>query len=190
MGAVCRGKNATAAQALEAANESLQQQLEQLQGKYSHLEIKYHKLKAARNKLKRDAKANTISKTKGEHRRDFNLHQEMGLGDPGRKGLYLSILLTVRHLVDQAGLDPKIWFRHQDPIKMAQIYAVARNKFPLLKQFQGDWATAEIVKQVLRNRRHCKLRNYMVVYENEAADDAMDDEDSDSSSSSESEKGE
>ncbi|KDQ21485.1 hypothetical protein BOTBODRAFT_25932 [Botryobasidium botryosum FD-172 SS1] len=166
---------------LQAANDALQAKLEQSQQKYSQLDIKYRKNKAAQKKLRRDVVV--IPKPKGEHGRDFNVQCEMGLDGPGRRGLYLNILATVRDLIAAEGLDRTLWFRQQDPVKMARLYVTARDRFPLLKQFRNDWATAEIVKQALRNSRH-NSRNKGAVpnsgigptFENGNADEMMDDE--------------
>lgn len=154
---MARTRGKPKAKALEEANQALAQELEELQGRFDRLDVKYRKKKAATKKLSR--RANTIPKPRGEHGRDFNLQDAMGLGD--RRGTYLSMLALIRSLIDRAQLEPRAWFRRQDPVKVLQIYIIARDEFPMLKQFQADWATAEMVKQALRNRRHRRAKRHI-----------------------------
>ncbi|KIJ60588.1 hypothetical protein HYDPIDRAFT_32013 [Hydnomerulius pinastri MD-312] len=98
-----------------------------------------------------------IPKPKGQAgEKGFNLQDEMKLED--EKELYLAILRDVRALCFAAQLDYKIDYRHQPPKDLGNIFDVAKRHHPYLEQFHNNWATSEIVKQFLRNRRKYAAR--------------------------------
>jgi len=95
------------------------------------------------------------SRPRGEnHKGGWRLREKMGLkNDPLR---YWSIVRGVRTVMDNANLDPMKHINHinQQPHgKMHQLKAEARKQMPYLGRFENDWATHEIVKTALGNRR-------------------------------------
>jgi len=58
----------------------------------------------------------------------------------------------VADTVKSAKLDCFASFRNQDTTRLSQIYIVARKQVPYLRQFARDWATAEIVQLILKNK--------------------------------------
>ncbi|KIJ70561.1 hypothetical protein HYDPIDRAFT_184817 [Hydnomerulius pinastri MD-312] len=74
---------------------------------------------------------------------------------------YLAIQRTVRDLCHAARLDWTRPYRDQPPRDLGNLFEVARKQHPHLKQFRNNWATAELVKQYLRNRRkYAKRRGH------------------------------
>ncbi|KAI0373515.1 hypothetical protein BV20DRAFT_920496, partial [Pilatotrama ljubarskyi] len=93
----------------------------------------------------------------------FNLRREMGLENKPR--LYRSIQVsscilpfhctqrTIRSLVGNAGIDHRLVWRRQPKDVLGKLFRVARKRQPYLHRFVNDWATEELVKQYLKNRR-------------------------------------
>ncbi|KAJ7637884.1 hypothetical protein DFH06DRAFT_643532 [Mycena polygramma] len=98
----------------------------------------------------------------------------MGLEDD--RATYEAILVSVRMsvvvIVDvphqrsvhanvaRANIDMTVDFRRQDAAKLAAVYKLTRKGFPYLTRdrFPLDWATAEVVKQYLRNKRRYAVK--------------------------------
>jgi len=59
----------------------------------------------------------------------------------------------VHSLTIQAGLDCADDFKNQPAAQLGLVYKLAREMFPVLERFPNDWATAEMVKQYLYNKR-------------------------------------
>lgn len=101
-----------------------------------------------------------IPRPPGEHGRNWRLSDilyeyHVSTAD------YNRMLAAVRDSAKIAQLDNTAKYRAQDPVKLAQIFAVMRKQFPLLKQFRSDWVTAEMLKQALRNWRSREKRGYV-----------------------------
>ncbi|KZV98456.1 hypothetical protein EXIGLDRAFT_700982 [Exidia glandulosa HHB12029] len=95
-----------------------------------------------------------IERPKGSAGDGFKLRQVMGLGD--KVARYRRIQRTIRRCIDKAGLRDDAPFRTQDIGKLGNVYKArphAREKHPYLRRFVNDWATAEFVKMLLKNRR-------------------------------------
>ncbi|EJD35527.1 hypothetical protein AURDEDRAFT_130578 [Auricularia subglabra TFB-10046 SS5] len=97
-----------------------------------------------------------IERPKGSAGKGFSLRTEMRLN--GNPLLYKRIQRTVHRCVDKAGLDEGKGIRAQDTQKLSNIYKAARERQPRLKRFINDWATAEMVRVLLRNRRQYAAR--------------------------------
>ncbi|KAI4520296.1 hypothetical protein K525DRAFT_248714 [Schizophyllum commune Loenen D] len=88
--------------------------------------------------------------------RDFSIQIAMGLA--GLKGsakhsMYLSIQRRVRDYVNSAQLSCETEWRHLPKEDLSKLYRVARTTMPFLKRFVDDWATEELAKGYLRNKR-------------------------------------
>ncbi|EJD42288.1 hypothetical protein AURDEDRAFT_126516 [Auricularia subglabra TFB-10046 SS5] len=97
-----------------------------------------------------------IDRPKGSAGNGFSLRTEMQLDN--NQQLYKRIQRTVRRCVDKAALNEAHGIRKQDTIKLCNVYKAARELQPRLKRFVNDWATAEMVKLLLRNRRQYAAR--------------------------------
>ncbi|KAG8829171.1 hypothetical protein FRC17_007020 [Serendipita sp. 399] len=89
------------------------------------------------------AVSGSIKQIPGEHGRQYNLAKMLSNHGVSRR--------EYNHMLSE--LDCKAHYRAQDPIKIVQIIAVMRKKFPILKAFASDWVTIEMLKQSLRNWR-------------------------------------
>ncbi|TBU31205.1 hypothetical protein BD311DRAFT_752850 [Dichomitus squalens] len=92
-----------------------------------------------------------VPRPRGSAGDGFSLQAEMGLLDNIAR--YRSIQRTVRDLIGRAGLDYHSIWRQQPKAVIGKVYRVARGRQPYLRRFVNDWATEEMVKQYLRNRR-------------------------------------
>ncbi|KAF8337256.1 hypothetical protein F5887DRAFT_869099, partial [Amanita rubescens] len=93
----------------------------------------------------------------GDRKNGFNLREAMGLEGEEGKTEYLAIVKSVRMLTIQACINLKNDFREVDPAKLAMVYEMTTKAQPYMtkKRFPNNWATAEIVKQYMKNhRRH------------------------------------
>ncbi|KAI0770689.1 hypothetical protein C8Q74DRAFT_1179042, partial [Fomes fomentarius] len=79
------------------------------------------------------------------------IQRAMGLKDDDRS--YKHIQSDLRKLVYSVGLDLEKDFRLQDQEKLSVLYRAARKKHLILKKFENNWATAELVKMYLQNAR-------------------------------------
>ncbi|KAG1730525.1 uncharacterized protein EDB91DRAFT_1085400 [Suillus paluster] len=79
------------------------------------------------------------------------LMRAMGLEDD--RNQYISIQGDVHLLCARVGLDFSTKYVHQPAEILSKIFKLARREHPYLKRFQNDWATAEITKQYLQNKR-------------------------------------
>ncbi|KAL1751511.1 hypothetical protein FB107DRAFT_278609 [Schizophyllum commune] len=87
---------------------------------------------------------------------DYSIEIEMGLAGSltsKKHKLYLAILRRVRDLVTGAQVDCVAGWRKLRDEEKAKIYRAARETAPYLKRFVNDWATEEIAKRFLSNRR-------------------------------------
>ncbi|KAG2143021.1 hypothetical protein DEU56DRAFT_793022 [Suillus clintonianus] len=69
------------------------------------------------------------------------------------KAEYLAIQTTVHELCSRVDLDFKVLYNAQPTSSLAKLFKLARRDHPHLEKFQNDWATAELVKQFLQNKR-------------------------------------
>ncbi|KAH9922139.1 hypothetical protein B0H21DRAFT_827036 [Amylocystis lapponica] len=152
-----RGKAAAAADerygALQDKNTELEKQIISMQAELA-------KEKARREAAEKSAvakkptgprKSGKIAKPKGSAGNGFKLIEAMKL--VGDRELYKTILREVPMLGMQAGLDYREDFKNQPAAKLGLVYKLAREMFPHLDEFENDWATAEVIKQYLYNKR-------------------------------------
>ncbi|KAI0700057.1 hypothetical protein BC835DRAFT_1304245 [Cytidiella melzeri] len=107
---------------------------------------------------------NSVPKPKGSAgggQRGYHLKAAMGLtGHEGAKNNNM-ILATVRELVHAAQLDLSRPYRCVSAEDLSKIFVSARHIHSYLERFEGDWATAAIVKQFMSSaRRYGKQMQY------------------------------
>ncbi|EJD33429.1 hypothetical protein AURDEDRAFT_177486 [Auricularia subglabra TFB-10046 SS5] len=138
-----------------AARAVLEAQVAEYAAEVLALKAKRNKALANVNKAVQDELDNEnkhLDCPKGTAGDGFSLREEMGLED--NVELYRRCQRTVRRCVDKAGLDEVHSFRGQDPAKLVNVYRAARE----LQPYVNDWATAEVVKMLLHNRRAHLMR--------------------------------
>ncbi|KAI8998958.1 hypothetical protein BD414DRAFT_533757 [Trametes punicea] len=75
---------------------------------------------------------------------------------------YKAIQRTIRKLVVKVSLDWTKDFRLQDAEKLAMLYSLARQAYPVLGRYEDNWATAELAKQYMQNARsHARSEGYL-----------------------------
>ncbi|KAG1898840.1 uncharacterized protein F5891DRAFT_1190322 [Suillus fuscotomentosus] len=173
------GTPKTAGKTNNTTKQVLADQNAELAGKIKELEARLARENAARavaeravqeaDAAKRAAEENIKNMTRSDHdgqtdklipwpttanMRDDGrgrLMRAMGLEDA--RNQYISIQGDVHLLCAQVGLDFRTKYVHQPAEVLSKIFKLARREHPYLKQFQNDWATAEITKQYLQNKR-------------------------------------
>ncbi|KAJ7463886.1 hypothetical protein B0H11DRAFT_2240829 [Mycena galericulata] len=94
--------------------------------------------------------------TAGTH---FNIRNAMGLGKTAKDGdQYLALLRNMRDLTLQAGINWEVPWAKMSAEAKGKLFAVPRERHPILKRFHNDWATEEMVKQYIKNRRNMAYR--------------------------------
>ncbi|KAJ6544902.1 hypothetical protein B0H10DRAFT_2447815 [Mycena sp. CBHHK59/15] len=95
-----------------------------------------------------------IPRPAGSAGNNFNIEDAMGLGGcAADHDQYKALLHNVRDLTLQARVNwEQPWAKTPADVK-AQLFAVARDRHPYLGRFVNDWATEEIVKQYIKNKR-------------------------------------
>ncbi|PIL31776.1 hypothetical protein GSI_06480 [Ganoderma sinense ZZ0214-1] len=150
-----KGPRGSTSKATGASNSDpeLHKELETLRAQLARANKKLKKASESTNKSKVKAiePQPLIPRLSGMLGKDWRLQTAMGLVQD--KPLYTKILSDVRKLVIKAGLDTSKGIRKQDPVKLGAIYEIARDKRPLLTQFENDWATSQIIIQYLANVR-------------------------------------
>ncbi|EPQ54398.1 hypothetical protein GLOTRDRAFT_111248 [Gloeophyllum trabeum ATCC 11539] len=111
---------------------------------------------AAAGRRASNASHEPVLKPKGSAGQGICLIEVMGLQDDVEQ--YNTILRDVRDLVHSAQLDWTVDYREQPMADLGNLFAVARQRHPILARFKNDWVTSEIVKQFMRNRRKFAYR--------------------------------
>ncbi|KIJ42789.1 hypothetical protein M422DRAFT_253877 [Sphaerobolus stellatus SS14] len=132
------------------------------------LKVKIARLKAQKAKKTMDNEPK-VPKPPGEAGREFNLQEEMLLGNKNVQ--WNAIKATVRDLIHEAGMRRGITYRNQPKEKVAGVLVAARKAQPYLKRFIDDWATIAIMKQALHNFKHNPLRSHQVNTSNNSDDE-------------------
>ncbi|KAG6837499.1 hypothetical protein H0H93_008424 [Arthromyces matolae] len=102
----------------------------------------------------------SIPRPNGVAGRDFSIQKAMGLvGSKKREDKYQSVLRWVRELTLQSRINWELPWAKIPPEEKAKLFKVVvhcqcRTKNPLLERYTNDWATEEVVKQYIRNKRH------------------------------------
>ncbi|TDL14471.1 hypothetical protein BD410DRAFT_859818 [Rickenella mellea] len=86
---------------------------------------------------------------------------------------------TIRSIVQQANLDHKDTWHHQDKELVGRCMRLARQRQPYLKRFYRDWATEEYIKVHLKNKRHYEKRRDKKKKAAGMVDEGVDDGDDD-----------
>ncbi|KAJ7017126.1 hypothetical protein C8F04DRAFT_1200920 [Mycena alexandri] len=97
----------------------------------------------------------SIPRPKGSAGSDFNIQDAMGLGH-GRKNRknYKSIMRSCRDLVLQARIDWERPWAEVSAATKSKAFAVAEERHPILARFFNSWATEELMKQSVKNKRN------------------------------------
>ncbi|KAJ7760283.1 hypothetical protein DFH07DRAFT_957663 [Mycena maculata] len=102
----------------------------------------------------------SIARPPGSAGTNFNIRDSMGLGRTVKDGeQYRAILRNMRDLTLQAGINWESPWAQIPSEQKAKLFAVERERHPILKRFHNDWATEEIVKQYIKNRRNNAYRH-------------------------------
>ncbi|KAJ7131800.1 hypothetical protein C8R43DRAFT_1133477 [Mycena crocata] len=131
----------------------LLEELEKARNKNAHLEKQLARAKA--NEVNSAGDHNIqVERPKGTAGINFNIQDAMGLGECAEdRKQYVSIMGDMRDLVFEAGIKWEVpWAKTPAELK-GKFYAVARERHPILKRYVNDWATDELAKQFIRNRR-------------------------------------
>ncbi|KAI9434898.1 hypothetical protein H4582DRAFT_2080571 [Lactarius indigo] len=82
------------------------------------------------------------------------------------KPRYHAIRRLVTDMVAAAGINWEVRWADIPASKKAKLYQAAREQAPYLKRFSNDWATEELAKQLLKNKRgHSYRSGYLEVPE-------------------------
>ncbi|KAJ7855219.1 hypothetical protein B0H13DRAFT_2578096 [Mycena leptocephala] len=169
-----------------AANDDAQAEITRLRAQLAEVEAANKTLeqRAARGATATEPEEDIVALEKpkgeaGDRKKGFVLIEAMGLeDDPAR---FLKIQASASNLVHEnvirANLDVRQIYRKQDPAKLAAVFKLVRiphvairisltipsktrkgDEYLTEKRFPLNWATAEMVKQFLRNRRRYKVR--------------------------------
>ncbi|KAJ6622214.1 hypothetical protein B0H10DRAFT_1944818 [Mycena sp. CBHHK59/15] len=84
----------------------------------------------------------------------------MGLGKTAKDGhKFKAVQRNICDLVIQAGVNwEKAWADIAADVK-AKLFAAARERHPILARYHNDWATTEITKQYMKNKRNNVYKN-------------------------------
>ncbi|KAJ7845963.1 hypothetical protein B0H14DRAFT_3454699 [Mycena olivaceomarginata] len=148
----------------QAANEALQKELDELKSaatagaRFEELEKAQAANAALRKKVQALADKQRIhdldSDVNENVPRPANIQNEMGLGgNANDREQYLAIMRNMHDLTHQASIN---WEqpRAKTPAGAKEkLFAVARERHPILKRYENDWATEELVKQYIKNKR-------------------------------------
>ncbi|KAF7347088.1 hypothetical protein MVEN_01462800 [Mycena venus] len=114
---------------------------------------------AANDQTQEGPAAGSIHKPAGTAGTNYNIRDAMGLGKTERDGQkYKGIQRSLRDLTHQGGVNwEKQWSDISAEVK-GKIFA-ARERHPILARFHNDWATEDIIKQYIKNKRGHAYRN-------------------------------
>ncbi|KAJ3501991.1 hypothetical protein NLJ89_g9088 [Agrocybe chaxingu] len=86
--------------------------------------------------------------------KDFSIQIAMGLAGSNKKNdKYTAILRSLRDLVLQSRINWELPWTEIPAGEKAKLFQVARERHPVLKRYMNDWATEEIVKRYMKNKR-------------------------------------
>ncbi|KAG8915917.1 hypothetical protein FRC00_007196 [Tulasnella sp. 408] len=92
-------------------------------------------------------------------KKGWKLRENMGFGDTDDDRLqYNQIRRGVRACMDAAGIETSKAITKQEVGRLFQCYTLAKEQMPFLRRFQNDWATREIIKDVLIPRRKYQVQ--------------------------------
>ncbi|KZT52913.1 hypothetical protein CALCODRAFT_486742 [Calocera cornea HHB12733] len=118
------------------------------------------KLKLEKKKQKVDQPATLIPKPPGQAGRlkegGYNLQTAMGLEEDGDK--YNEMLGAVRMAAIQHGIQPNDTMLSMHEETLAKVFKAARLKYPELAKYKHDWATRDMIKQYVKNKRYRAIK--------------------------------
>ncbi|CAA7267807.1 unnamed protein product [Cyclocybe aegerita] len=95
-----------------------------------------------------------VAHPKGTAGKDFSIQVSMGLaGSTKKHAKYTAILRSLRDLVLQSRINWELPWAQIPASKKAKLFQVAREHHPVLKRYMNDWATEEIIKHYMKNKR-------------------------------------
>ncbi|KAF8955642.1 hypothetical protein BDZ97DRAFT_1609445, partial [Flammula alnicola] len=101
-----------------------------------------------------------INRPKGTAGQHWSIQEAMGLAGSERKtDVYQGIQRNLRDLVHNARIRWQSPWNEIPASDKSKLFQVAREQHPLLKRYTNDWATAELVKQYMKNRRGSAYHN-------------------------------
>ncbi|THH18873.1 hypothetical protein EW146_g2191 [Bondarzewia mesenterica] len=159
-----KGSKSSSKSATAKINQDMQQELEMLKKQLRKAQKAQKAAEAASSthRKARQGQDQLIPRPKGsagDRKNGFVIIDEMGLKDD--EETYNSMIRCIHDWVLNAQLDWRFTYRNQPHDKLAKIFKLARETFPTLERFQNDWATAELLKQYITNRRkYAKKQGY------------------------------
>ncbi|KAJ7666789.1 hypothetical protein DFH06DRAFT_1294984 [Mycena polygramma] len=107
-----------------------------------------------------DGASEKIPRPSGTAGNDFNIQDAMGLGgNTTDREKYKMLLRNLRDLLLQAGIPWELpWAKVPVGLK-DKFFRVAAKKHPILERYENDWATEEIAKQAIKNKRRTSYKN-------------------------------
>ncbi|KAG6835433.1 hypothetical protein H0H93_001518 [Arthromyces matolae] len=144
--------------------------MENIAAQMADLQAKLAESQAANNKLQEELNASTPAKktsidkrsttikmiprpdgTAGHH---FSIQEEMGLSGSAKKiGEYKALVRFIHQMTMQSRMNWEMPWTKIAPRDKANLFDVCRKEQPILARFVNDWATEEIVKQYMKNKR-------------------------------------
>ncbi|EPS98276.1 hypothetical protein FOMPIDRAFT_1051674 [Fomitopsis schrenkii] len=136
-------KSGSNQKALEDANNALQREIDQLKARMREMESRRAQVGAQDE----GEPQRQIPKPKGSPGNGYSLREEMGLGGEEDKLEYNKILRGVKRIAGNQGIDWDHDFKDHPLDVLRNTYKVARAVYPILSNFENDWATAAIIQQ-------------------------------------------
>ncbi|KAG8940965.1 hypothetical protein FRC04_004856 [Tulasnella sp. 424] len=155
---------------LEQQNQQLQQNLDRTLAELHEARNETDRLRKHRRKLLKQRgetdQSNShhgrasIPRPPGQNgKKGWKLREQMGLRDNNDDRLqYNQIRRGVRVCMDAAGIETSKKITEQEVGRLFQCYTLAKEQMPFLRRFRNDWATREIIKDVLIHRRKYQVR--------------------------------
>ncbi|KAF9471608.1 hypothetical protein BDN70DRAFT_938823 [Pholiota conissans] len=138
------------------------ERLKDIEGRFEQEQKEKQKLEAIIEALRAEEKdtpasvpaENMISRPPGTCSTNWSLQVEMGLaGSAAKDAKYAALLRGMRDLVLNAGVNWEVGWKEIPAAQKGKVFQVARDRYPILKRYINDWATAEMVKQYIKNKR-------------------------------------
>ncbi|THU94656.1 hypothetical protein K435DRAFT_839781 [Dendrothele bispora CBS 962.96] len=106
------------------------------------------------------ANVDSIPRPTGTAGKDFSIQVAMNLaGSVSKDGKYKALQRCVKDLVGHARVPYDIPWKQVPVQTKSLLYEAARQDQPFLRRYQNDWATEEIAKQYLKNKRKTAYKN-------------------------------
>ncbi|KAG6826407.1 hypothetical protein H0H92_015914 [Tricholoma furcatifolium] len=120
------------------------------------IEEKKHEAVSKRSKDKVEKMVPRPKGTAGHH---FSIQEGMELGDTAKKAeIYKALVRYIHRLTDQSPINWEHSWSKIPARDKANLFEVCRKAHPILARYVNDWATEEIAKQYLKNKRNYAYR--------------------------------